>query len=417
MGSARSDENNSLHVANLAVVLANRRADDDHTSDWRSGALGIGFTRTNDFNTHFNYSGPVTDRTSLYQRFREPRIDTTAIYKQYDTNRYFDLDALAYGALITNIRQNGEVYIPTALQRQGVITQNGVVTSSGAQTQFDVAYGASYRDKLYVGGGLGIITTRYNEVRVLTETDADPSTSFSSLTQRDEDRFTGSAFNLRIGTIYRLSDWVRVGASVQSPSFGSQTIAYSTSLKSTFSPALRLTNNQSSSGETVAIEPESYMYKLNTPWRASGGVAVIAGKYGFFSGDVEYVDYAAARLRNDPNSGDTYAFEEENQAIQSNYQSAVNVRLGAEGRFDVFRVRAGYARYGDPFVNSDFNRTRQYFTGGVGLRQKNLFIDLAGVYNQAERVYQPYTLASNEQPRIRVQDNRFTTTVTLGVQF
>ncbi|GAA4379159.1 hypothetical protein [Hymenobacter koreensis] len=417
LGTSVSDERNSLHVANLAVVLANRLPDDDHTSDWRSGALGIGFTRTNDFNTQFRYSGAVDDRASVYQRFREPRIDTTAIFRQYDRDQYYDLDALAYGALITNVRANGEVYIPTALQRAGVITQSGVVTSSGAQTQFDIAYGASYRDKLYLGGALGIVTTRYNETRELTETDADPTTSFNSLTQRDEDQFRGSALNLRIGAIYRLSDWVRLGATVHTPTFGSQTISYTTSLRTTFSPALRLTNNQTTAGENVAIEPGEFSYRLNTPWRASGGVAVVAGKYGFFSGDVEYVDYSSARLQDDPNDDFNDNFDIENQAIEENYRPAVNVRLGAEGRFDVFRVRAGYARYGDPFANSDFDRTQQFFTGGVGLRQKNLFLDLAGVYTKSDRFYQPYTLASDLQPRVQVQNNRFTTTVTLGVQF
>ena len=42
--------------------------------------------------------------------------------------------------------------------RQGPITQNETVTTKGSLSQFDLGYGGSYRDKLYVGGGIGIVS-------------------------------------------------------------------------------------------------------------------------------------------------------------------------------------------------------------------------------------------------------------------
>src|SRR5690606_8747468 len=79
-------------------------------------------------------------------------------------------------------------------------------------------------------------------------------------------------------------------------------------------------------------------YGLNTPLKIGGGATFFVGKNGFISADVDWVDYSAGRL----NSND---FEEgpDNQAIKSIYASTINYRVGGEARFDILRVRAGYA--------------------------------------------------------------------------
>ena len=171
----------------------------------------------------------------------------------------------------------------------------------------------------------------------------------------------------------------------------------------------------------VTADPGEFNYTLTSPFRASGGAAVVIGKYGFLSGDVEYVNYGQARLGND-NSSDVstsdYDFSLDNSDIRSLYQSAVNLRAGGELRFDIFRVRAGFARYGDPYKDSSRDRTQNYYTGGVGIRQKNFYLDLAGVYGTTKRYYNPYTLPNPaDTPEVVVDANRFTTTVTAGFLF
>ncbi|WP_324673437.1 hypothetical protein [Hymenobacter sp. GOD-10R] len=420
-GSTTDASRNNLHVASFGVAFTNRKPDNDD-SNWRSGTFAVGINRVNNFNTTFRYAGSIEDQRSIFQRFREQRVDSTQIYREDDNQSYETLDGLAYGALLTNIDpKTGRAYTPTLLQRAGAINQSEIVTTKGAQTQYDFGYGANYRDKLYLGIGLGIVSTRYEETRNYQESDNDVSNYFGSLALVDQYKTRGTGFNLRIGAIYRVADMVRIGASVQTPTFMRLTDDYGTTLTSNFSPAAPLGGGQTTTGSTVSTEPSSYTYQLTTPFRASGGVAVTIGKYGFLSGDVEYLNYNQARFNADDNdvtsTSATYTYDAENDAIKSLYHSTVNVRVGGEARLDIFRVRLGYARYGDPYQSSDFDRTQNYITGGVGLRQNNFFLDLTGVYNTNDRFYSPYTLSSGAQPVIAVNTNRFTTTATVGFTF
>jgi hypothetical protein len=414
-----NDTRNNLHIASLALAISNRRPDDD-TRNWRGGTFAVGFTRVNDFNAQFNYRHTVSDNRSLFQRLREPRTTLDDIEDQDVQGSYSNLDGLAYGSYLTDFGNNGNsIIISQPLEGRTSAVQEETVLTTGSQTQFDLAYGGSYQDKLYVGGGIGIIGARYKSTSELLETNGENSGgSFGSLLLRDEVQTTGSGFNARFGFIYRPIDWLRVGGSVQSPTWYGMEDSYNSSLQANYSKPITV-NGQSISTQTVRTEPGVYNYSLTTPWRLNGGVAAIIGKYGFITGDVELVDYSNAKLRNasDMTNGDNYSFEAENSNINALYQQAINVRVGAEGRFDAFRLRAGFAQYGDPYVNSAYDRAQRFITGGVGLRLKNAFVDLTGVYNTSDRLYQPYTLRSDLQPRVAVATNRFTTTFTVGTQF
>lgn len=435
LGNQTKDSRNNLHIASLGVVFVNRRADGDNASDWRGGGLGLGLTRINDFNNRFSYSGSVDNNRSLLQYLREtPSSNYDDIITQFNRDAYTTLDGLAYATSLTNIEspyQGAPDMVVTPLDNAPVM-QREYVQTTGSQTQYDLGYGASYRDKLYIGGAIGIVSTRYNEDRVFNGMGTEPAsgtipTRTTSFTLNDYYTTRGTGFNARIGAIYRVSDFVRVGASAQTPTYMRLNDSYTSSLSTSFDPALIYYNDNGTVNSTVASAsagtlPGESVYTLTTPFRAAGGVAVTVGKYGFLTGDVEYVNYSQARLKDnsDNNFSSTAApsdYSAANQAVQDLYRSAVNLRIGGEARYDIFRFRLGYARYGDPYKANAFNRTQNYFTGGLGLRQQNLFLDLAGVYNTSDRFYNPYTLNNGAQPVIAVSNNKFTTTATIGLTF
>jgi len=427
-GSAITDTRNSFHIGSFGAVFTRRLADDDNSSDWRGGSFGIGFTRLNDFNSQYRYATTVSEDRSLFERLRHPSqvngsLDGAYddIDSQYQNDEYTSLDGLAYAAYLTAFY--GKKKNPTqdslgTIRRTGPISQTETVLTTGSQNQFDFAYGASYRDRLYIGGSLGIVTTHYNETRTFQETEAnDPNntTAFLSLRRRDEVQTRGTGFNLKVGAIYRANDFVRLGASIQTPTFTRLTDTYSTSLDTKFSSSPQ--TGVTATSASVKSLPGEYSYSLTTPFRASGGAAVTIGKHGFVTGDVEYVNYSQAHLGSDTESGNDYTFDAENSNVKSLYHSAVNLRVGGEARLDVFRIRAGYARYGDPYKTSDFDRMQQYFTAGLGLRQRNFFLDVAGVYALEKKYSQSYSLANNTAPIISVDGNRYTTSITIGTTF
>ena len=169
----------------------------------------------------------------------------------------------------------------------------------------------------------------------------------------------------------------------------------------------------------MARATNDFTYSITTPFRANGGAALTLGKHGFLTGDVEYVGYGQARLNTvGDNADDDAAFAVENTRIQNNYKNTVNVRFGAEGRFDVFRLRLGYARYGDPYAaDANNERVQNFYTAGAGLRQGNFFLDAAVVYNTFNQHYTPYTLQGGLEPLVKINNTRYTTAITAGVTF
>ena len=430
-GGSQSADKNSFHIASAGLVLAARRPDNDQSTNWRSGAFALGFSRLADFNTASRYQGQLNNNQSFLSRLQSDARDArsqaafNALDKQVNDNDYRSSLGLAYGAYLANIRK-GRSGLDSAvvLRQQGsVVNQGELITRRGSVSQFDLGYGANYRDRLYIGGGVGIVSSNYTQTRTLTETDADPNTHFTGLVNRDELKTSGTGINARIGLIYRANDVVRVGASVQTPTFMRLTDTFNENLTASFSATGtdRVPSDLPvGDAPTVSRSFKPYVYTLTTPFRANGGVAVTLGKHGFVTGDAEYVGYRQARLHSDSQdaNGDNYSFATENSDIQTRYQNTVNLRFGAEGRFDVFRVRLGYARYGDPYkADTNNERAQNFYTAGAGLRQGNFFLDAAVLYTTFNQQYTPYSLQNGLQPLVKVNNNRYTTSVTAGLTF
>jgi hypothetical protein len=408
------------------AVFSSRRSRLGYGSDdsaWKGGAFAIGFTRIAELNGGSNYLGTVNDNTSLLQRLREYRTPLTGTnngsIRSQGQDGYYNLDGLGYGAFLTDVRtgRRGQDTLVTQIRR-GAITQGERIQTTGSMSQLDLAYGGSYRDKLYIGLGLGIVSSNYHSRRTLTESEADQTTPFTNLALYDDVQTSGTGFNARLGLIYRVIDAVRIGASVQTPTWMRMTDTYSQSLTTNFSgnPAEQY---------TPSTGTNQYAYSITTPFRANGGVAVTIGKFGFLTGDVEYVGYNQARLDSNPNNtlGDNADFSDTNSYIQQNYAKAVNLRFGGEARIDIFRVRLGYAHYGSPYNattvlnQSATNLAQTFYTAGLGLRTGSFFLDVAGVYTRYNSYYSPYTLNNFTEPVVQVKNDRFTSSVTAGFTF
>ena len=429
-GAATNATKNSFHVASGGVVFASRHPDNDN-STWRGGALALGFSRLADFNMSSRYQGTLSNTQSYLARLRpDAGVRNQPFYNNLDdqaaNNDYTTNLGLAYGAYLANIAAFRGTTTDSAvvLRRQGnVVNQTERVVNAGSMSQFDVGYGGSYRDRLYIGAAIGFVSSNFTQTRTLIESDNDLTTHFESLTSTTELRTKGTGINGRLGLIFRALDNLRIGASVQTPTYIRLTDTYSESLTGTFSAqgTDRVPRDLPvGQGPRVSFPTYDYAYTLTTPFRANGGVAYTLGKHGFLTGDIEYVGYGQARLHSDPDNanGSSASFDDANDNIQNVYQNAVNLRFGAEGRFDVFRVRLGYARYGDPYKeDTDNARAQNFYTAGLGLRQGNFFLDAAGVYTTVNQYYAPYSLQNGSQPVVKVDGSRYTTTITAGLTF
>ncbi|WP_299818758.1 hypothetical protein [uncultured Pontibacter sp.] len=412
-GFTQATDQNAVSIPHAGIVLSSRK--NDEGADWRGASLGISFTRLNNFNQRLSYSNTAAeDQLTIVEYFAEQANQNGRTLQSLDdefANGFTTIEGLAYGAYLLDVveDENGnEIVVP--LYREGQVLEREDIRRRGSQNQFDIGVGTSYKDRLYLGASLGIVSTNFTQESVYRESETSTNTAFTDLELRDEFTTRGAGINLKVGAIFRPIDALRFGLTLQTPT------AYT--FTDTYQRALYTSYDDKPTDSAIEL-PGEFTYSLVTPFRASVGAAGFIGKYGFITADVEFVNYSNIKFSE---SEDDFAstsdyFNDVNSRISNTYKSAVNYKIGAEGRVDVFRVRAGYAHTGDPYKNASFDGGINSFTAGAGIRLKNYSADLAYVRSVGNSRYSPFVLQNGDQPVIDIEEKQSTVMLTFGYNF
>ncbi|MBC5774451.1 hypothetical protein H8S95_10290 [Pontibacter sp. KCTC 32443] len=431
MGNTTPDERTTFNIPQGGVVFSNRK-DDSDGSDWRGTAFGVSITRLNNFNNQTTYNGTVQPPNTIVDYFAEQANLNGRTEADLDAEfgDYVSLEGLAYGTYLINFKDiyGNTVADAQPLYSEGDITQIEELERRGSQNQIDLAFGTSFRDKIYLGASFGIVTSNFTQERIFREsgyfierleqvdedTDEIVSDGNYSLELRDEFNTEGAGVNLKIGVIVRPIDAIRFGVSIQTPTAYNFIETYDRSLYST----LNTTENGLDNYSATEL-PGEFSYQLTTPFRANTGLAVFLGKYGFITADAEFVDYSNMRFSEDEDdSGFGSYFSGINSRISETYKSAMNYRIGAEGRYEVFRLRAGYAISESPYKNSAFDAKVNIFTLGAGVRLQKYYADIAYAHTTGNSLYSPYTFSNGEgNPVVDIENKQSNVMFTVGMNF
>ncbi len=389
------DSKYNFNFSNFGLVFA-FDADNGQSSEWKNVQFGFGVNRINNFNNRTIISGDNT-KTSLMDDYILKANGTAS-----DDLNPFDTE-LAWDTYLLDPSSNGTNNYLSRVPMGGV-KQTKEITSWGSMNEMVFSFGGNYNDKLYLGATMGVPHLRYYEESVYTEEDVtDTISGFKSFTVYDNLETKGSGFNFKFGMIYRINDWVRIGAAVHTPTFYTMHDNYSK----------KITSNLDT-GNYEAESPQGvYDYQLTTPMRAIGSIAFIIGKRGLISADYEFIDYSTARLRSEENQS-MNAFSEVNSKINSIYTTANNIRVGAEWNLAPIKIRGGYALYGNPFKSGINDGTSTSYTVGFGFREKEYFLDFAYVYSIYSEDYYLYPSVGTSTQLDRTTNNFL---MTLGFKF
>jgi hypothetical protein len=97
----------------------------------------------------------------------------------------------------------------------------------------------------------------------------------------------------------------------------------------------------------------------------------------------------------------------------------LNYRLGAEYRYNIYRVRAGYGVQANTYRDTDAaDNTITSISGGAGVRLKKFYIDFALVHSTSKKYgYQPYTFFDGTGPVVSLKSKVTTGMITAGFTF
>jgi hypothetical protein len=383
-------------------------------SDLNKGALsivwGIGFNRNNDFSGSYRYEGQ-NNNNSVTDYFAEIANGVTQ-------DKFADgsLEAMAYdNQLITEFGGASQYSSTTDLPN----IQKNYDNRSGSTSELNIAAGLNISNQVYLGASVGLVNVRYDRnfeyvetgQQTLTPANGTPFVENYLLSFRQNQLTDGTGINGRLGLIFKPTNALRVGATFQTPTWLHIQDSYSEVLNTEY------TGNTTT---TYTNTPTNYPmeYNLRTPYKGSLGASMVIGNNALISADVDYVDYASMKFSRSDNYGSNSVIENNNADVKDLYTSAVNYRVGAEYKLGLLALRAGLGINGSPIKEDDDNNFQtKYYSGGLGYRVNNYYIDLAYQRVETKNTFSPYTLASGDEPSANVNFAKNNVFLTFGVRF
>lgn len=388
-GYSLSDSRSNFYLGNVGIVITSKTKSNPNKPGWRYVTFATGLNRLNDFNQRYDMRD-VNQTNSLLDIYVNDANGTNYTEFEKDepyTYAPFDLSLAWYNWLL-DLKNPGVTDQYVSPVSQGTEkNEMKTVESWGSMNEYVFSFAANYNDRLYLGLTMGIPMIRYYENSYYSESIYDDKSSNLKYFERFENLEThGTGFNLKLGFVYRPSDWMRFGAAFHSPSwFGNMRDYYVATMTAEY-------YKSPDTGQVYFVRNSpsgTFEYHLNTPWRLQGNLGFIIGNIGVISADYEMADYSKAKFDtyNYDNADDYY---DVNNTIRNSYTFSHVIRVGTEWRYNIFSFRAGAKYFTSPYQDNINDGSRLGFSGGVGFKQGWFFMDLAYAYSSMKDDYYFY---------------------------
>lgn len=412
LGQATRSEDTRFRLANFGLAL-NFGKGDLEPGPWRGGTIGITYNKINDFSQQLSYSAQNNNSSIIDAMLN--RADG------FFPEELGGIEQVGYDHYLINPVPGAEdIYVSFV---EGYPLQQERLSKAGSIDQVNISFGGNFDDKVYFGAGLGFTSSDYTYFRTFNESFDDPAISSFRMNERLD--VSGTGVNLNLGVIVRPTDFMRVGASITTPTwynFSEEGDASYNTIYNNYDVA----NFTDDNGNRLILEDTVLNnlqtqtdifysdYRIRTPMKYNAGVAFFIGKNGFVTADIEHLNYSNAYV-----SSLDFNAESDNGTIDNIYQSSTNVRLGGEYRYNIFRFRAGFASIGDPYKNTydGLDRSRTVVSGGVGVNVGKYFVDFSLAQTSFKDSFTSYTFVDGTGPTANIDNKITNASLTFGLNF
>jgi hypothetical protein len=401
----------------------------------KSSAISFAINRAADFYSHTRYNGNnnyssgaeayaeeyANSGLSINDALANPAISYGTRMALYT----YLIDTATIGGITQVIAQPQKV-----LAAGGQLYQLNDIKTTGGITELAFGFASSTRDKWYMGASIGIPIVNYHREQQYTESDLSGNTNndFNSYTYTESYTSKGAGVNLKLGAIFRPNTAWRIGLAVHTPTLYSLTDRVDAKLVSDAEGYHHLDSVTSETMDQLSNSGNNIEYDLSSPWHfiASGSYIFGTGeeaktRQGFITGDIEYVTNKSPRF-SIPSDYDSYSsdngyYNDLNNTVKNYYKNNFNFRLGGELKFNTLAVRAGGSYSLSPYASSDIKASRASVGGGLGYRNRGIFIDLTYVENFLKDASFPYRLGDKDNVFATVNQHTGNLIFTVGIKF
>lgn len=249
----------------------------------------------------------------------------------------------------------------------GTFDQQYNYAATGLNGKFTFNFASEFSDFLYLGANLNAHFLNYDRSTRFIETNSNPGSGTNEVIFSNNLSTTGNGFSLQVGSIFKLSEYFRLGAAYETPTW--YTISESATQRlETFRD--QLNERHIVNPGVVNMYPD---YNLKTPGKLTGSAAILFGKSGLLSFDYSYKDFTEMEFR--PLGDPEFIFQ--NNEITNQLRAASTYRVGGEYRIKNVSLRGGYRFEESPYLNNTTIGELTGYSAGIGFNFGNVKLDLA----------------------------------------
>ena len=390
-----NDNSVGLNINNFAVVL--NFGNSGNRTGYVTSSLGIGYSRLKNFERHSNllreypiYS--MTDQIYMMESYAQ-----NDLYK--DAHKLGLVDDMGY-SLFAYDEVNGY---------QDINAQT-LYTELGSIGEWNLSYGVNISNFLYFGASAGFVSLDYELKALYEEWAARDNREYWNV--ENAYSASGSGFNLKLGAIVAITDFMRAGLAFHTPTFynideyTSEDISYMGDYA------------------TDTKREDFFNSDLQTPLKLQGSLGFIINKMAIIGLEYQFEDFSAMRF----SSGGALHQSSKN-LIGSKMKVTHTAKVGAEVKvIDGLSLRAGFAFVSGPSAELSNRVSKEpqwfqayplaqpkntfYYTGGIGYRGEYFYADLAYVHQIRNETFFEYLPLVEDTPYdLKLHNNNIMATV------
>jgi len=428
-GAQAKNNKNAFGFGPIGVIFGSA----NRYNPGKSSAFSLAFTQNASFNNQVQYKG-LNNYSSFSEQFAEEFAKSGyTINEVLTTNSplpYTSAPAL-FTYLIDTIKVNGIYQVKGApeyiLDAGQALQQEMIKKTSGGIYELGLGYAHNNNDKWYLGISIALPIVNYKSNTYFKESDTSNNTSnhFKQAEYTDDFTTTGAGLNAKIGIIYRPVDYIRLGFAIHTPTYMMLTDKRTTTLTAEVeNPVDRYTV---SSQTFTNNQPGKAKYNQTTPFKAILSASYVFREIenvkkqrAFISADIEYVHHRGSKFSSnneEPTEDEKIYYKSLNKVVKADYKGNFNFRVGGELKFNVIMARLGFAYYGNPYKDAAYKANRMLLSGGLGYRNKGVFVDLTYVHAISKDVSFPYRLEDRANTYASLNQQQGNIVATIGFKF
>lgn len=414
-GGNANELTGKLLVPNLGLVLASKPND----SKWKALNFAYNYNRINNWqqNSRFNHTNSTSSLADYFAEQASGYYDT-----DFDANTDYPAlpfsSFLAYQGYLISPTDTGSTDYYTEVGN-GTVSQNINISEQGYMNQSNFSFAANYNNKLYIGVGIGLLSSSYSQSISHYEKLLSDSARLQSFTYNTNlNTESGIAVNASLGAIYRITKSLRASVHFKTGNIMHLQESYSSSLTTVFNDSL---------GEIHTTSPEyaPYSYRVKTPPSFGGGLAYIFKKRGAVSIEYSQKHIGMGNIR--PYTGfDAEEVEQHadysllNDEITRSFTRQHTYKIGGEIKIEniAFRLGGNYVTTGFATSEAETNYSPIItYTAGFGYMVGYWRFDFGAALSKYSTNFSPYQVGFAEAPQFEIEHTKVQVGASIALQF